>query len=65
MLAIAPIRGMLGNMLVRVGEKKRSSTSKSKYSEGIIIDGEFEEMGETPPFNKFLDTESEETDLKN
>jgi UPF0716 protein FxsA len=65
MLAIAPIRGMLGNMLVRVGEKKRSSSSKSKYPEGIIIDGEFEEMGETPPFNKFLDTESEETDLKN
>lgn len=65
MLAIAPIRGLLGNILVKAGEKKHSAPPKSAYSSGIIIDGEFKETGETPPLNKSLPTENEDNDLKN
>jgi UPF0716 protein FxsA len=43
LLAIAPIRTMLGNMMVNAGQRNFHNQPKSSFSSGIIIDGEFEE----------------------
>lgn len=53
LLAIAPIRAALGNMMVSAGQNNYQNKPKSSFSSGIIIDGEFEESN-TP----------EEPDLK-
>jgi UPF0716 protein FxsA len=43
LLAIGPIRAMLGSFMVRAGKRSQQSRPKSSFSGGIIIDGEFEE----------------------
>lgn len=51
LLAIAPIRAALGNMMVDTAKRNHASRPKSTYSDGIIIDGEYEES-ETEPNKK-------------
>ncbi len=43
LLAISPVRAMLGGMMVGAAKRSHNSRPRSSYSEGIIIDGEFEE----------------------
>ena len=46
LLAIAPIRAVLGKMIVDSGRHNFTNKPKSTFSSGIIIDGEFEESDE-------------------
>jgi len=62
LLAIAPVRAMLGNMMVDAGKRNHASQPKSTFSSGIIIDGEFEEADETPPPPEQLPPEDEDKD---
>ena len=43
LLAISPIRAMLGNMLVDAGKRNHANKPRSSYYSGTIIDGEFKE----------------------
>ncbi|MDG1438780.1 MAG: FxsA family protein [Emcibacteraceae bacterium] len=43
MLAIGPIRAILGRFMVSAGQRSQQSRPTSSFSSGIIIDGEFEE----------------------
>ena len=46
LLAIAPVRAMLGHMMVDAGKKNYANRPKSTHSSGVIIDGEFKEADE-------------------
>jgi len=46
LLAIAPIREMLGDSMVKAGKRNSHNSPRSSQSSGIIIDGEFEETQE-------------------
>jgi len=48
LLAIAPIRAMLGKMIVESGRHNFANKPKSSFSSGIIINGEFKESDEGP-----------------
>lgn len=48
LLAISPVRAMLGNMMVDAAKKGHATRPKSTYTEGIIIDGEYEESDAAP-----------------
>jgi len=62
LLAISPVRAMLGNMMVDAGKKGFKNRPHSSYSSGTIIDGEFEETGEPSSDNdqKALDDDDKE-----
>ena len=47
LLAISPIREMLGNSMVKSGKRNFHNSPRSSHSSGIIIDGEFEETQES------------------
>ncbi len=49
LLAIAPIRAMLGNMMVKAGKRNYENRPRSSFSGGIIIDGEYKETEEDKP----------------
>ncbi|MBT5187978.1 MAG: FxsA family protein [Kordiimonadaceae bacterium] len=49
LLAIAPIRSMLGSMIVNAGIRQHANRPRSTFSEGTIIDGEFEESNSINP----------------
>lgn len=61
LLAIAPIREMLGNSMVKSGKRNFHNNPRSSSSGGIIIDGEFEETPESDHTNH----EQIEEDKKN
>lgn len=65
LLAIGPVRAMLGNMMVDAGKRNHASKPKSTFSSGVIIDGEFEEADETPPSYEKLPPDGKNTDPKN
>lgn len=46
LLAIAPVRAVLGNMMVDAGKNNYANRPKSTHSSGVIIDGEFKEADE-------------------
>ena len=62
LLAIAPIRGMLGNMMVNAGKRNFDTKPKSTYSSGIIIDGEFEEADDKTSEIEKIDIKEKEKD---
>lgn len=45
-LAISPLRAMLSNMMVKTNLQNSTNRPHTSHSEGIIIDGEFEESDE-------------------
>lgn len=65
LLAIAPIREMLGNSMVTAGKKNYQTRPRSSHSGGIIIDGEFEEAGESDisDIEKIEDDNKKEDDI--
>jgi UPF0716 protein FxsA len=65
LLAIAPIREMLGNSMVTAGKKNYQTRPRSSHSSGIIIDGEFEEAGESniSDIEKIEDDNKKEDDI--
>jgi len=46
LLAIAPVRAVLGNMMVDASKNNYANRPKSTHSSGVIIDGEFKEADE-------------------
>jgi len=64
LLAIAPVRAMLGNMMVDAGKRSHVNRPRSSHSSGIIIDGEFEETDETPPPHEQLSSDEKDGDPK-
>lgn len=62
LLAIAPVRAMLGNMMVDAGKKGRANRPTSTHSSGVIIDGEFTEADEdtTDAEQKIIDNQDDD-----
>lgn len=65
LLAIAPIREMLGSSMVRTGKRTFHNNPKSSHSNGIIIDGEFEETDESgkPDQDKISEEKRKDEDI--
>lgn len=64
LLAIAPIRAMLGNMMVNAGVKSHANRPKSSRSSGVIIDGEFTEADDDTPNTEQKIIDNQDDDLK-
>jgi UPF0716 protein FxsA len=64
-LAIAPVRAMLGSMMVDAGIKQHASRPRSSFSEGTIIDGEFEESNSINPEEDHKISNDQQDDPKN
>lgn len=65
LLAIAPVRAMLGKMIVNSGQRDFANKPKSTFSGGIIIDGEFKETDEghlDDDEQKIIDEDKKDTD---
>jgi len=64
LLAISPVRAILGNMMVGAGKKNYANRPKSSFSSGIIIDGEFEETDEPIKPKDQISSEEDDNDPK-
>lgn len=64
LLAIAPVRSMLGNMIVDAGQRNFANRPKSTFSSGMIIDGEFKESdeGQADPDQNIIDEDKKDED---
>ena len=62
LLAIAPVRAMLGKMLINAGHHSYQNRPRSSFRGGIIIDGEFEETDENAPESKKIEKENKDND---
>ncbi len=62
LLAIAPVRSALGKMMVDAGKYSYQSRPKSSFSDGIVIDGEYQEQkDDEPEIIKEIDAEPGDT----
>lgn len=62
LLAIAPVRAMLGKMLIGAGHRSYQNRPRSSFRSGMVIDGEFQETQENEPESKKIEKENEDND---